>query len=164
MKWEAHPVAPDKVTAEYLYDLSKRHRLVPHNLIDPAGYYGSVADGCIAMTVTNGTGEVIADVVITDIIQDESAQINLIPCPKYFAPGEDFAELIDGALSPVLKKLTEKKDLRRITSLVPKTRHRTCKALIACGFKKEGVMRNAVRFLNKPAEDMVIMGYLPTKE
>lgn len=163
MTWEAHPIDPAEVTAEYLYDLDKRHRLVLHDLVDVPGYYQDKADKSIAMEIRNGTDEVIADVIISNIGDMKQAVLTLVPCPKYFAPGEDFAELIDGALAPVLDTLITKKDLRRVNSFVPKSRHRTCKALIACGFKKEGVPRKAVRLLNKPAEDVVIMGYLPGK-
>ena len=163
MTWKVVPVAPEKVTTQYLYGLSKRHRLVPDDLDDALEYYGQAADDCVAMRVVNGGDTTIADILVMGRGSAE-AELIFIPCAKYFAPGEGFEEPIDEAMRPVLDKLIDLRGLRRISSYVPKTRSRTFQALRACGFNKEGVQRQKLKFRNKPAEDMVCMGYLPGKE
>lgn len=163
--WTANPVAPSEVTAQYLYDIGKRHRLIPDNVSDAVGYYRGMADCCAVLKIESDDGDMIADLIIMDIVDGVSAEMTLIPRPQYFAPGEDFSDLIQGAITPVTEKLFEARSLRRISAFIPKTRSRTAQALRACGFNKEGVMRDAIKFVGKDeAEDMVIMGLLPNKE
>ena len=92
--------------------------------------------------------------------------------PRFFAPvspggeknDDPYLDKIRDVLTPVLSRLLSGRRLRRVTSMVPKSRSRTFRALLACGFKKEGQMRRAVKFAGRDAEDVVIMGLLPEKE
>jgi hypothetical protein len=173
MTWVAVPVSPDEVTAESLYDLGRKHRLVPENTPLAMGHYQSMVGACAVIRVKDEeTDTVVAHLIVSDIVDGESATVDLILVSKLFSPvdkngnrnAEPFMEKISFALTPVFEKLIEGRGLRRLTSVVPKTYSRAFKALRECGFKKEGVMRNAVKFRGKDAEDLVIMGMLAVKE
>lgn len=163
MTWTAAPVDESLVTAEYLYDLSKRHRLVPENVVDALSYYERVARGCRVIIIKEGP-EKVGELLITDIVPGESAVVDFVPKPKYFAAGEPFAEEVERVMTPIMKRLIEHHKLARLTAMVPKSRSRTCKALTACGFKKEGVMRRAIKLQRQDRQDLVIMGMLSEKE
>lgn len=174
MTWTAVAVKPEDVTAEFLYELSEKHRLIPENLTAAIEYYQAICHSCAVIQVIDGDdSEIVADVIISDIADGDSAQIDMVPRPKYFAPilpdgsrnPDPYQQKIEDALAPVFTKLITGRNLRRLTAMVPKSRSRTFKALKACGFKKEGVMRQAVKFKGRTeAEDLVIMGMLPEKE
>lgn len=173
MMWIAVPVPPAEVTAESLFDLAKRHRLVPENITEAVDYYRTICGSCALIHVmVEGTDDKVGDLIISDIVDGTSAQVDFIPQPKYFSPilkdgsqnPEKFLDLIDDAMNPVFNKLIKGRNLRRLTAMVPKSRSRTFKALRACGFKKEGVMRDAIKFAGEDSQDLVIMGMLPAKE
>lgn len=171
--WTAVPVSPEEVTAESLFELAKRHRLIPENINDAVDYYRNVSENCALIHIKDEeTGDKVGDLIISDIVDGNSAQVDFIPQPKFFSPilkdgspnPVKFLDMIDGALSPVFNKLIEGRQLRRLTAMVPKSRSRTFKALRASGFKKEGVMRDAIKFSGEDCQDLVIMGMLPAKE
>ena len=173
MTWIAVPVPPEEVTAEVLYALGRKHRLVPENTSMAIDHYLAMAGECAMIIVKDeDTGTKIAHLIISDIMDGESATVDFIPVSKFFSPiGKDgnkntepFMEKISVALAPVFKKLLAGRGLRRLTSVLPKTHTRAAKALRECGFKKEGVMRNAVKFRDQEAEDLLIMGMLADKE
>lgn len=173
MTWIAVPVSPEDVTAESLYAIGLKHRLVPENTTLALDNYESMATSCALILLKDeGTDSKIASVIISDIVDGEAASVDLIPVSKYFSPvdkngdrnEEPVMENAASALSPVFKKLIDKRRLRRLTAMVPKTHSRAAKILRECGFRKEGVMRDAVKFRGKDAEDLVIMGMLPYKE
>ena len=165
MTWIASPVAEDRANAKYLYELSKRHKLVPDNLVNAIEYYNRAAQDCFIVIVSDKeSGERVGDVVFTEIVDGEQACVDFVPNPKFFAPGEDYQQKIFDVVNPILVKLMEKRNLRRIDALVPQTRCRTKKALKACGFKVEGMRRDAIKFKGKPPEGQTIMGILPNKE
>lgn len=162
MTWELKEVPEEEVTAQYTYDISKRHRLIPANVEDAVKYFRRLASNCLILNLEDGEGGLVAELIISDIIPNDSAEIAMIPCPKYFAPGVEFAKDIREAMEPMLTDLINRHNLRRVTSFVPRSRHRTSKALLACGFKKEGVMRDALEFVGKDGvQDKVILGLLP---
>ena len=102
----------------------------------------------------------VAEVIIYKIGPGKNANVMFIPQPQFFGPSAEFSQQMSEVMRPLMQQLFEAYALRRITSRVPRTRNRTAKALLACGFKKEGVMRDALKFVGKPAEDMIIMGLL----
>lgn len=169
MTWVAAPVPPEEVTAEYLFDLGKRHRLLPENTSLAVAHFKSLSGSCAVIKVKDSrTNDEIATTIISDIVDGESAQVDFIPVAKYYAPidkagnrNEDpFLEKTSAALTPVFERLMKGRNLRRLTATVPKSRSRAFKALRECGFNKEGVMRRAVKFSGREAEDLVIMGML----
>lgn len=166
MTWIPVAVQKDEVTAEYLYDLAKRHRLIPANMADSVMYFKGICEDCaVILVVDDETDEEIGHAIFTEIADNESAQVDFIPKPKYFSGARPtFREEISDALKPVFKSLIDGRNLRRITAMVPRTRNRTKKALAACGFKKEGIIREGVKFVGKDAEDIIIMGLLASKE
>ena len=165
MTWIAVPVSPREVTATSLFDISKQHRLLPDDVSLAIDYFKSVCDNCAVIRVVDEESEEeIGVLIITSIVDGNTADVDFIPHPQFFSPDANYREDISAALSPVFAKLMEGRGLRRLTSMVPKSRSRTKHALIACGFKKEGVMRNAVKFAKRDAEDVVILGMIPEKE
>ena len=171
MNWTAVPVAPEKVTAEALYELGHKHRLVPENTDLAIEYFRSMSQNCAMVKITDGDQE-IATVIFSDIMDGETAMVDLVPNAKYFSPVDEKGSQIENpcyeqtreVLKPILDKLMGARDLRRITSMIPKSRSRTMKALRECGFKKEGVMRKGVQLKGHQPEDLVIMGMLRAKE
>jgi RimJ/RimL family protein N-acetyltransferase len=173
MSWIAVPVPHEEVTAESLFDLAKKHRLIPENVVDAVDYYRGISACCALIQIeVEGTGENVGSLIVSDIRDGDSAQIDFIPRPQFFSPvlkdgsrnEEDFLGMFDSAVRPVFDKLLAGRDLHRLTAMVPKSRSRTVKALKACGFRKEGVMRDAIKFSSKDVEDLVVMGMLPSKE
>ena len=173
MTWQAVPVPREKVTAEFLYEIGKRHHLLPERIESAIDYYRAIAPSCIVFRVMDAqTKEYVAEVIISEIVDGESASVDFIPVPKFFAPinpdgtknDDGFHDRLTEALSPVLGRLLEGRNLRRLTAMVPSSRSRTYKALQACGFKREGKMRQAIKFRGHAAEDLVIMGLLTVKE
>ena len=173
MTWEAVAVAPEKVTPEFLYDISRRHKLIPERVVSAIDFFRAQAPSCVVIEVIDrATKDTVAEVIISDICDGESASVDFVPTPKYFSPvksdgthnDDPFHERIESVMGPVFRKLIAGRDLRRLTAMVPRSRSRTYKALMACGFKREGAMRNAVKFKGTAAEDLIIMGMLPVKE
>lgn len=173
MSWKAVPVPPSEVTAEMLFELAKKHRLIPENLLDAVDYYNAVSTDCALIEIKDEeTGDSVGSLIISEIRDGESASVDFIPVPSFFSPvlkdgspnPAKFLDMANDVMGEVFRKLLVGRNLRRLTSMVPTSRSRTFKALRACGFKKEGVMRDAIKFSGKPAEDLVIMGMLPTKE
>jgi len=173
MNWVAVPVDPTEVTAEALYELGDKHRLVPENADLAIEHFRAMSSRCAMLRVDEEeTGKEIAVVLFSDIVDGESATVDLVPRSEYFSPVDRRGnpienpcyEKIKDALQPIFVKLIEGRDLRRLTAMVPKSRSRTFKALRECGFRKEGVMRQAIKLKGRDPEDLVIMGMLKAKE
>lgn len=167
--WEIKRVPQDEVTAEFLFKVAKRHGLMFDNVERMISYYRGIVEGCIVLEILKDDGDRAAYVIISDVVEGESASVDMILVSKHYAPilpdesknPVPYNDLTAAALIPVLDRLMDAKQLRRVTATVPKSRSRTFHALEACGFKKEGVMRRAVKFSGKDVEDLVIMGLLP---
>jgi len=173
MSWIAVPVPPEEVTAEALFELAKKHRLIPENVSNAVDHYRDLSGCCALIQVeTEDTGENVGSLIVSSIVDGDSARVDFIPRPQFFSPilkdgsrnPEDFLGMAEDVMRPVFERLMEGRGLNRLTATVPKSRSRTFKALRACGFRKEGVMRDAVKFSGRDLEDMVIMGMLPKKE
>ncbi len=160
MTWRAVAVPTEEVTPEFLYNLGTSHRLVPESLVDAIEYYKAICPLCRVIEVKDGD-EDIATLVLSSIADGSSADVDFIPMPQHFSYGKPYAEGMKESMVPVFKRLLEGRNLRRLTAQIPKSRSRTCKALTACGFKKEGVMRDAIKLRGREVEDIVIMGLLP---
>ena len=173
MTWVAVPVPPVEVTAEYLFDLLKKHRLVFENTDLTLAKCWSISNsGKVILVKDSRGGEEIGTVIVSGIVDGEDGEIDFIPISKKFAPiGKDGSrneepvmEKLEAVLSPIFRKLIKGRNLRRLSASVPKSRSRAFKALRECGFRKEGVKRNAVKFVGVDAEDVVNMGMLADKE
>ena len=129
-------------------------------------------NGAFIKVVESDDDTEIATLIISNIIDGEEADVDLIPVSKFFSPiGKDgnkntdpFMDWIKDAIGDIFVKLIEGRELRRLTAMIPSSRSRTAKILRECGFRKEGVKRDAVKFTGNEPEDVVIMGMLPTKE
>jgi hypothetical protein len=161
--WKAVPVPKEETSPELLYEISKQHRLIPENVIDAVDFFARVAADARMVSIMSD-GEKVGDLIFTDIVDGESASLTFIPVPKFFAPGREYRDMMFDLVNPILVKLMDGRGLRRITSIVPESRCRTKKALIACGFKVEGVMPMAIKLKGKRPESATIMGILPKKE
>ncbi|MBM3495941.1 MAG: hypothetical protein FJX72_16700 [Armatimonadetes bacterium] len=170
--WTIRRVNPAEATPEFLFDLLKRHRLLPDNLDVAVACCRNMAPAAIVLEVMNEEHEKVADAVLSDIMDGEAASLDLMVVSRHYArfnPDKTenetpFNELTRDALRPALLRLIEARHLRRVTAAVPRSRNRTVNALVACGFIKEGVMRRAVKLRGKDPEDLVVMGLLPDKE
>ena len=161
MTWSTNQISP--VTPIALYDIGKRHRLLPESVSGMIESYRSLADRCFLFSVLslgdNGDrpGEV-ASVIVSNIVDDESADIDLIPFSDYFRDG--FQEKIVAAMAPVLAPLFAMHNVRRVQSFVPFSRPRTVRALRACGFSVEGRLRDAAKIRGQEPEDVLVLGLL----
>lgn len=170
--WTIRRVGHDTATPEYLFGLLKKHRMLPDNVDVAVAYCKNAAASCLVLEIMNEEHEKVADAIISDIVDDDSATLDLMVVSKHYArfrPDKTendipFNDLTRDALRPALARLSEARGLRRITAAIPRSRNRTYGALIACGFHKEGVMRRAVKLCGKDPEDLVVMGFLPDKE
>jgi len=108
--------------------------------------------------VTEGDGQEVANIFVSDVQEGETASLDFIPVPKYFRSG--FDEDLRGAVMPVLTGIFRGSGVRRLNSLVPSSRSKTKRALCSLGFVVEGRMRDAVRFHGKEPEDIRVLGML----
>ncbi len=170
--WTIRRVGPDMATPEYLFDLIKKHRMLPDNVDVAVAYCRTAAASCLVLQIMNEDHEKVADAIISEIIDGDSATLDLMVVSKFYARFKadktendvPFNDLTRDALRPALSRLVEARKLRRITAAIPRSRNRTFNALMACGFEYEGRMRQAVKLRGKDPEDLVIMGFLPDKE
>ena len=170
--WTIRRVDQATATPEYLFDLIKKHRMLPDNVDVAVAYCRNAAASCLVLEIMNESHEKVADAIISEIIDGDSATLDLMVVSKFYArfnadKSENdvpFNDLTRDALRPALVRLVEARSLRRITAAIPRSRNRTFNALIECGFSREGVMRRAVKLRGKDPEDLVIMGFLPDKE
>jgi len=166
MTWIPVPVNPKDVTADFLFNIAKKHRLIRASTVDDIVHFKEICSRCAVILIEDDeTKEEIGHVIFSNIQDGESADLDLIPNPKYFSPAHpEFREEIKVALVPVLESLMEGRSLRRVNASVPESRNRTKKALMACGFEKEGVTRKGIKFAGKEAENIINMGLLSGKE
>lgn len=170
--WAIRTVPKEQVTPEFLFGIAKRHRMVLDNVERMLAYCHATAPSSIVLELMTEDHEKAADIILSEIVVGDSASIDFIPVAKFYAPllpdksknEVPFNELTRDAVAPILKHLMARKELRRITAMVPKSRNRTISALRECGFRREGCMRLAVKFAGKDPEDMVILGLLPETE
>ena len=155
--WELRKLPPEKVTPAMVYDLSLQHNLVPESVEQSLHTFRSLAGGGLVLQIYEGEDKV-ATLIVSSLVPRESAELDLIPKPQYFRRG--FKQELVSSLQPLWMVLFEEMGVRRVTAYVPKSRVRTKRALLACGFEVEGVMREGARMRNKNPEDLYLMGLL----
>ena len=153
MKWE---IAEDRMTPVGFYELLERHRLLPHSP-EMLPRIADMANAARFFEITDN-GTTVGHVVVSGIIPHHSADFDLIPNPVYFKRGQ-YEDVMLDCLLPVVSAFFES-GIGRLNSAVPESRSRTKHALLALGFRKEGVMRRAARFRGRHAEDVLIMGMI----
>ena len=157
MTWELRRIPSATICPELIYELSRRHRLVPDNVgMALAGFTNLAQGGFVAAIQDDDT--IIGTVVVSSIMRGEQADIDLIVQGKYFRQG--FQSRLSGAMAPLMQTLFDDLDLRRVNALVPESRSRTVKALESLGFQLEGVKRLGVKLLNSEPEDLFMLGLL----
>jgi RimJ/RimL family protein N-acetyltransferase len=145
-------------TPEMLYDLYRRHRLVPDSMVMAlAGFRTMAEDGNVYEVRADDA--VVATVIVSGVIPGERADVDIVPVSKFFRGGYETA--LREAMDPIWERYFDVEGCRRLTSSVPASRRRTVKALKALGFRVEGVVRDGVMIANKDPEDLIIMGLLP---
>lgn len=166
--WEIRRVPQEQVTGDLLMSIAKKHRLVLDNPDRMVDYYRFMARDCIVLELLTDSGDKAADVIISDIADGEEATVDLAIVSKHYAKvmpdGSDnpipMYDLTASALEPLFDRLIEARGLRRLTACVPKSRNRTFRALLACGFEQEGLKRRAIKLIGKEPEGLIIMGKL----
>jgi hypothetical protein len=157
MIWTLGKIAPEKLTPVALYDLSKKHNLVPDSTHQALRCYQNLATNSMALKLKDGDEEV-ATIVISSLVERECAELDLIPKGSYFQ--RRYKKSLVTALGPLWLVLFNHMQLRRITSFVPRSRARTRRALKAVGFRVEGVIREGIKLARKDPEDLYVMGLL----
>lgn len=153
MSWEIEELDP---SAEDIYALLKRHRLIPESPYAAAGACRALEGGAHYRITSDG--DHVGDLFVSGVIDGDTANIDLVPVPKYFRAGFD-ADFAD-ATAPIFKALFSRHSIRRVTSIVPASRSRTKRALCSLGFKPEGRMREGVVLYKGEVEDLRILGLL----
>lgn len=155
MTWQL--IESKSVSAQQVYEILKKHRLLPASIELSAGICNSLASsGTHYLVYCDEENTEIADVFVSGVIQGDSAQLDLIPVAKFFRTG--FDEPLREAMNPLLNMLFNTAGARRLTSSVPASRSRTKRALCSLGFVPEGRLRSGVALYDKKPEDLRVLG------
>lgn len=156
--WALKQIPADLATPEMLYDVYRRHRLIPESVpLALSGFRNMAATGAVWEVVSDGAA--VATVIVSGVIPGERADIELVPVSKFFRGG--YEDDLRDAMRPVWGMVFEEHAVRRVTSCVPSSRRRTCKALAALGFRLEGRLRNAAKIVDREPEDLMLFGMIP---
>lgn len=159
MTWQAQQ--RDSFTAQDIYSISLAHRLEWHNLDAFVGVCRSAARAGELHDIVTGDGENVGIVLVSGIMDGETASLELVPDPKHLVG--DFADDIRAVMIPLLGRLFREYSLRRVTAVVPYSRFRTRKALRECGFAQEGKLAEGVHLRGFDPEDLYIFGMTARK-
>lgn len=155
--WTAREVPREFVTAEFLYDMTKRHGLLQHNTAAAVQGLVSTAEGAIVHTFWAGE-DLVATLVISRITDYGQAEIDFIPVRLMFR-GRQQANLVESVV-PVIRRVMHENEIRRLTAWIPASRTRSARALADCGFRQEGDMQKAVQLEGSPPENLLVFGYV----
>jgi len=156
--WCLQQIPEDIATPEMVYDLYRRHRLVPDSVpLAVSGFQSLAATGQVFEVIADGTK--VATIIISAMVPGERADVDMVPLSKFFRGG--YEEELRAAMEPIWEHAFEVNKVRRLTSSVPRSRARTVKALKAMGFKIEGVLREGAKIVGHEPEDLILMGLLP---
>ena len=158
MTWELKKVSPERVTPELIYDITRRHHLVPESVEVALHTFHALGQNSMVCQVSS-EGEEVATVIVSGLVPGASAEIDFIPKTKYFR-FDTYKRNLRKAMSPLWTMLFGEMEVRRVTSYAARSRSRTRRALKACGFKQEGLLREAAHLKNKEPEDLFVMGLL----
>ncbi len=154
MSWSAYAAT---MTPSDYYTLLERHRLLPSS-DSMIPHIIAVSERGRFVKLMNGEDEV-ATVLFSNIVNDESFEMDMIINPAYFIEGQ-YEQDLRGCLGPVINDMFLATGARRVYSAVPKTYARTKYAMMAMGFKKEGQLREAAHFLGREPEDIIALALL----
>lgn len=155
--WALRQAPEDQADPELIYDLYRRHRMVPDSLpLALSGFKAMAESGWVAQVFSGDTA--VATVIVSNLVPGERCDIDLVPVAKYFrgSYGRKFRE----AMAPIWEVVFTDHNVRRVTSCVPASRGKTVRALKTLGFQVEGIMRDAVKIVDKDPEDLVLLGLL----
>lgn len=155
MTWKMRKV--EDVTPAMLFEISRRHHLVPESIQGALRNYHALASSSIVLHIADDDHDV-ATVIVSGITPNDTAEMDLVPVGKFFRGR--YIRKLRAALSPLWTVLFGEMMLRRITAYVPHSRGRSAKALQALGFVDEGVMREGIKFRDRDPEDLAILGLL----
>jgi len=157
--WTAKVIPREFVSAEFLYDISKRHGLLHARPAASVANLLTTARDAEVYTMYAGD-EHVATLILSRITPGWAGECDLIPVHKFFR-GHQSNNLRDAA-RPILLDAMDRHELLRLTAWVPVSRARAVRALQSCGFQIEGTMRRAVQLNGKEPEDLIVLGL--TKE
>jgi hypothetical protein len=155
--WLLEHVPHEEVTAAWLYEICRGHRLVPDNPEVAVASYRSLASEADVYKLMADEDE-IGTVIISGKVEGETAVLDFIPVSRHFR--SNYTVRLRRALTPLWVDLFEHDKIRRLTALAPVSRTRTIRALKKCGFVSEGVMREGTMLKDKEPEDVAILGLL----
>ena len=162
MSWEIIQIDPRDVTAQKLFDIGREHKLIPDSLAQAVENYRAMASCCQVYEIfavgENGDRPGLVASVIVSNHDGDMVNLDFVPKPAYFREG--YQDKIRFVMRPLLNRLFSEYGIRRITSFIANSRPRTKRALLACGFKIEGRMRDAIIFRDQKPEDLLVMGLL----
>ena len=158
MTWELKSIPQHKVSPELMYDVGRRHKLVPDSASVAVASCRALAHDGMVSVLYDGEAQ-IGTVVISGLVQGEQAELDFIPVGKHFRKLHK-KELV-AAMAPLLGELFGRLKVRRITSYVPESRSRAYRALCSLGFGEEGKMREGCHLRNRDPEGLFILGLLP---
>jgi len=157
MSWSAYVT---RMSPNDLYSLLEKHRLLPASE-SVLPHIIAVSERGSFVKMMNGEDEV-ATVIFSNVVENESFEIDLIVNPAYFIEGQ-YEQPLKDCLGPVIGDMFMATGARRLSSAVPKTRSRTKYALMSLGFKREGQLREAAHFFGREPEDVIALGLLRTE-
>lgn len=149
------------LTADAVYDVLSRHNLLPESPVQAAAVCNAMSRSAKHYEIMGEGGKIVANVFVSDIIDGEDANLDLVPVAEYFRFG--FDEAFKEAMDPIISALFDRHNLRRISSAVPYSRSRTKRALCSLGFTHEGRKAEGVRLAGEKPEDLRLLGLLRGK-
>ena len=148
---------PEDSSAQSVYEILKRHRLLPESTMMAASICNTLATGERFVLKNEEDDEVIGNLFVTPVVDTGVVQLDFVPVVKHFRTG--FDEPLREALVPLLTSLFEA-GVRRVESSIPESRSRTKRALCTLGFKPEGRARDGIVLHGKAPEDVRMLGLL----
>lgn len=160
MTWKIVEVERDKVSPMMVYELARRHKLVPDEPESVVTGFKALAWTSKFYQIQDDDEHIVATVIVNNIWRGDQADLDLIPeDPSQFFMGyeSDLREV----MTPLITKIFEEFRLRRLNAKVPDSRNRTKRALRdALGFTHEGKSREGVQFSGQAPEDVHNLGLL----
>ena len=145
----------DNVSPQAVYDVLKKHRLLPESVVYAAGVCNSIGAGGKRFTISSDDVD-ICEIFVSGIEAGEAASIDLVPVAEHFRRGyeEDFR----GVMKPIFDDLFLEMKVRRIGASFPASRSRTKRAFGSLGFSIEGRLTDAIKLNNEEPQDLRIVG------
>lgn len=155
--WSAREIPREFVSAEFLYDVSRKHGLLQERPAATVSNLLQTARDAQVFAMYQGSDHV-ATLIISRIAEGWSAEADMIPVRKWFRGNQ--GDNLRRVVRPIILDVMDEYRLQRITSWVPASRVRAARALEACGFRREGTMRLAVQLDGHDPEDLLVLGFV----